>query len=60
LKKHGKDYQAIVEGRQGHGFRDQDASVSFYAVLETFLATHLMKTGVKVGPPRTIEMPAKR
>lgn len=60
LKKHGKDYQAIVEGRQGHGFRDQDASVSFYAVLETFLATHLMKTGVKVGQPRMIEMPAKK
>jgi dipeptidyl aminopeptidase/acylaminoacyl peptidase len=60
LKKHGKDYQAIVEGRQGHGFRDQDAAVSFYAALETFLATHLMRANVKVGQPRTIEMPAKR
>lgn len=41
LKQHGKDYQSIVEGRQGHGFRDQDASVSFYAALKTFLAAHL-------------------
>ena len=41
LKKHGKDYQAIVEGRQGHGFRNEEASVSFQAALETFLAQHL-------------------
>jgi dienelactone hydrolase len=60
LKKHGKDYQAIVEGRQGHGFRDPDAAVSFYTALERFLATHLAKADVKVGPTRTIEMPAKR
>jgi dipeptidyl aminopeptidase/acylaminoacyl peptidase len=60
LKKHRKDYQAIVEGKQGHGFRDQVASISFYAALETFLATHLAKADVKVGTPKTIEMPAKR
>ena len=41
LKKHGKDYQAIVEGRQGHGFRNEEASVSFQSALETFLAQHL-------------------
>lgn len=60
LRKHGKDYKAIVEGQQGHGFRDQDASLSFYAVLEKFLADHLAKADVKVGEPKTIEMPAKR
>ena len=62
LKKYGKDYQAIVEGRQGHGFRDQDAAVSFGAALEAFLAKHLMprKGDVKVGEPRVIDMPARK
>ena len=60
LKKHGKDYQAIVEGRQGHGFRDEAAAVSYQAALETFLAKHLLNRGsVNVGAPRVIEMPAK-
>lgn len=61
LKKHGKEYQAIVEGRQGHGFRNPEASASFYSVLETFLARHLRdrKPDVQVGRPRVIEMPAK-
>ncbi len=43
LKKHGKDYQAIVEGKQGHGFRNESESVSFAAALDTFLAAHLKK-----------------
>ncbi|MBI4624335.1 MAG: S9 family peptidase [Verrucomicrobia bacterium] len=62
LKKHRKDYQAIVEGRQGHGFADQDASISFYAALETFLAKNLLErtASVRVGPPRVIDMPAKK
>ena len=62
LKKYGKDYQAIVEGRQGHGFRNQDASVSFYSALETFLAKNLVdrKADVKVGKPQVIDMPAKK
>lgn len=41
LQKHGKNYQAIVEGKQGHGFREQDASISFSTALEAFLAKHL-------------------
>src|SRR5262249_2221893 len=60
LKKYGKDYQSIVEGKQGHGFRNQDASISFYTALETFLEENLRKATVKVGKPRTIEMPAKK
>jgi dienelactone hydrolase len=62
LKKHGKDYQAIVEGRQGHGFRNQDASVSFYVALERFLNKHLLgiNEDVQIGKPRVIEMPAKK
>jgi dipeptidyl aminopeptidase/acylaminoacyl peptidase len=62
LKKHGKSYQAIVEGRQGHGFRNVDEAVSFYAALEAFLAKHLIdrRPDVQVGQPRVIDMPAKR
>jgi dipeptidyl aminopeptidase/acylaminoacyl peptidase len=55
LKRYGKDYQAIVEGQQGHGFRDQEASKSFYGVLATFLAKHLSPEGtVKVGEPKVV------
>ena len=62
LKKYGKDYQAIVEGRQGHGFRDEKESLSFNAALEAFLAKNLRdrKAEVNVGTPRVIEMPAKK
>jgi dipeptidyl aminopeptidase/acylaminoacyl peptidase len=61
LKKYHKDYKSIVEGKQGHGFHDQDASVSFYAALEKFLAEHLAPEGnVKVGRPEVIDMPAKK
>lgn len=62
LKQHRKEYRAIVEGRQGHGFRDQAASISFYTALERFLAQHLPpRPGkVKVGPAKLIEMPAAR
>jgi dipeptidyl aminopeptidase/acylaminoacyl peptidase len=41
LKKHGKPYEAIVEKEQGHGFRNERASITFYRKLEQFLATHL-------------------
>ena len=62
LKKYGKDYQVIVEGRQGHGFRNEAASISFQVALEQFLERNLKnRTGeVKVGDPRVIEMPAKK
>jgi hypothetical protein len=50
-----------VEGRQGHGFRDEAAAVSYQAALETFLAKHLLNRGsVNIGDPRVIEMPAKK
>jgi dienelactone hydrolase len=62
LKKYGKDYQSIVEGRQGHGFRNPDASASFNSVLEKFLNKHLLgiNEDVVIGKPRVIEMPAKK
>ena len=62
LKKYGKNYQAIVEGQQGHGFRNEKESVSFYAALETFLAHNLRdrKPEVRVGPTKVIDLPAKK
>jgi dipeptidyl aminopeptidase/acylaminoacyl peptidase len=60
LKKYGKDYQAIVEGKQGHGFRNEDESVSFAAALETFLAAHLKNPSVTIGPTKVIDQPAKK
>ncbi|HUR59700.1 MAG TPA: prolyl oligopeptidase family serine peptidase [Opitutaceae bacterium] len=41
LKKFKKTYDAIIERRQGHGFRDEKASVGFYSRLDTFLAENL-------------------
>lgn len=43
LKRHKKDYTSVQERRQGHGFRDQRASVSFYEEVDRFLAKHLGK-----------------
>jgi dipeptidyl aminopeptidase/acylaminoacyl peptidase len=61
LKKYHKEYQSIVEGQQGHGFRNADASMGFYAALEAFLAKNLRdrKPEVRVGPARVIDLPAK-
>jgi dipeptidyl aminopeptidase/acylaminoacyl peptidase len=41
LKKYGKNYISIEEKNQGHGFRDEKASVGFYGTLEKFLAENL-------------------
>lgn len=41
LKLHGKPYVGIKRRDQGHGFRDEQASLSFYSAMETFLAEHL-------------------
>lgn len=61
LKRYDKPYEVLIERRQGHGFRDEKASLGFYARLEEFLAKHLSPEGnVKIGKERTIEMPAKR
>jgi dipeptidyl aminopeptidase/acylaminoacyl peptidase len=59
LKKYDKCYEFIREPRQGHGFRDAQASVRFYAKLEDFLARNLAPEGrVKMGKPEVIDMPA--
>ncbi len=61
LKKLGLRYETISQKKQGHGFRDEKASVGFYGRLEQFLAEHLMPEGtVKIGREQVIEMPAKK
>ena len=61
LKKLGKTYEAIEEKKQGHGFRDEKASIKFYERLETFFANYLAPEGkVKVGDTKVIEMPARK
>ena len=61
LKKHGKVYESVSQRRQGHGFRDEKASVGFYGQLEDFLARHLAPEGtVRIGRERVVEPdPAK-
>ena len=41
LRQHAKDYESVSQRRQGHGFRDEKASVGFYGQLEDFLARNL-------------------
>jgi len=41
LKRLNKPYVAIQEKRQGHGFRDEKASLAFYDAVERFLAENL-------------------
>ena len=60
LKKFGKPYESVTQKRQGHGFRDEKASVGFYDAMEKFFAEHLAPEGkVKIGDTKVIEPPAK-
>jgi dipeptidyl aminopeptidase/acylaminoacyl peptidase len=45
LKKFSKPYVAIVEENQGHGFRNESASIHFYSAMEKFLAENLTPHG---------------
>jgi len=61
LKRHGKDYESVSQRRQGHGFRDEKASVGFYGQLEDFLARNLLPEGkVKIGQERVVEPAANK
>ncbi len=61
LKKHGIAYETLNERKQGHGFRDEKASIGFYGRLEEFLAQHLAPAGtVTIGKEKVIDMPAKK
>ena len=41
LDKFHKPYTAIVEEKQGHGFRNENSSVKFHQAVEKFLAENL-------------------
>ncbi len=61
LKKYGKVYEEVSQKKQGHGFRDEQASLGFYARMEKFLAEYLAPEGkVKVGDSKVIDLPAKQ
>jgi dipeptidyl aminopeptidase/acylaminoacyl peptidase len=63
LKKYNKPYEAVGQKKQGHGFRDEVASLGFYGRMEKFLAEYLAperKANVEIGNTRVIDMPAKK
>ena len=41
LKKYGKDYQYIIKGEEGHGFRRETARLELFEDYEKFLAKYL-------------------
>ena len=53
LKQHGKEYEAIVEENEGHGFRKLENKLAFYAKVEAFLERNMNvpEGKVKVGTP---------
>lgn len=62
LKKHGKDFEYIEVENEGHGFRNLENRMGFYLAVETFLKKHMPvenAAGVKIGPTKVIQMPAK-
>ena len=60
LDRYHKPYEFVTEGNEGHGFRHENARVSFYRHVEDFLARNLADPGtVKVGPNTVIDTPAK-
>jgi len=62
LKRLGKPYEAIEERQQGHGFRNEKASIAFYTAVEDFLARNLAPVregSVRIGPTEVLQMPAR-
>jgi dipeptidyl aminopeptidase/acylaminoacyl peptidase len=43
LDKYGKDYEYIIKGDEGHGFRSEVANLALYEDYEKFLAKYLIK-----------------
>ena len=43
LDKFGKDYEYIIKGDEGHGFRSEVANLALYEDYEKFLAKYLIK-----------------
>jgi dipeptidyl aminopeptidase/acylaminoacyl peptidase len=41
LQKYNKTYESVEQAKQGHGFRDEKASIDFYRRMDVFLARYL-------------------
>ncbi len=50
LKKYGKTYEYIREENEGHGFRGEQARISFYQHLEAFLDRYLAPAAPPADP----------
>jgi dipeptidyl aminopeptidase/acylaminoacyl peptidase len=61
LKQHNKPYEIIIQGDEGHGFRNEAGRIGYYARLEAFLAKHMdgKNPATRLGPLNVLEMPAK-
>lgn len=62
LKRAGIPHKFIIKEDEGHGFRDEGKSISWYQEIEAFLDAHVpgIKNGtVKMEPFKILEMPAK-
>ncbi len=53
LQQHGKEFEAIIEENEGHGFRKLENKLAFYAKVEAFLERNMNvpEGRVKVGTP---------
>ncbi|MDI1251498.1 MAG: prolyl oligopeptidase family serine peptidase [Lacunisphaera sp.] len=61
LKQFNKPYEVIIQGDEGHGFRNEAGRIAYYARLEAFLAQHLAggNPSTRLAPMEILEMPAK-
>ncbi|HEY0864231.1 MAG TPA: S9 family peptidase [Lacunisphaera sp.] len=61
LKQYNKPYEIIIQGNEGHGFRNEAGRIDYYARLEAFLAKHMdgKNASTRLGPLKVLEMPAK-
>jgi dipeptidyl aminopeptidase/acylaminoacyl peptidase len=60
LKQFNKSYEIMIEGNEGHGFRNENNRIAFYTRLEDFLGRNLAPgTSVKIPELKVLELPAK-
>jgi len=61
LKQFNKPYEIIIQGNEGHGFRNEAGRIGYYARLEAFLAKHMdgKNPATRLGPLNVLEMPVK-
>jgi dipeptidyl aminopeptidase/acylaminoacyl peptidase len=61
LKQYNKTYEIIIQGNEGHGFRNEAGRIGYYARLEAFLAKHMdgKNPSTWLGPLNVLELPAK-